>query len=62
MVVLASRFGFAALTTVPALMAPLPALVSAAEVGMAPAAAIPEGSLSATPMVEAACAVGWIRN
>ena len=39
-------------------MVALPVLVSAADVWMAPAAARPEGSVIATPMVEAACAVG----
>ena len=51
MVVVVSRFGFVASSTVPALMVALPALVSAAEVWMAPAAARPEGSVSATLMV-----------
>ena len=58
MVVVLSRFGFAASSTVPAPMVALPVLVSDAEVWMAPAAARPDGSVSATPMVAAACAVG----
>src|SRR5271170_4926688 len=62
MVVVASRFGFAALITVPPLIVAFPELVSAADVWMAPAAAMSEGLVSATLRVPAACAVGWMRN
>src|SRR5580698_8827817 len=62
MVVVLRRFGFAALTTVPAPIVAVPVLVSAAEVAMAPAAAIADGSVSATLKVPAAWAVGWMRN
>src|SRR5271168_787030 len=62
MVVVLSKFGFVGSSTVPLAIVALPALLSEADVAIAPAAAIFDGSVSATLKVAAACAVGWTRN
>jgi len=58
MLVVFSKLGLAALSTVPLLIVAFPTLLFAADVCTAPAAAIFEGSVNTAANEPAACAVG----
>src|ERR1700676_2441439 len=62
MVVVVSRLGLVAFSTVPLLMVPVPVLAPAGVALTAAAAATCEGLLKTVLKVAAAWAVGWMRN